>query len=424
MRFLTRSLLFLFVLGLAGLFPYNSSVFAQTPPSASEVVQTDMRSVADFVERAKEALQTGDDFLAFRKEVKTEAWKSGSIYLIVVQDDLVILHTNDPEAEERDIKTPVPEVGMLLDALNNGGTQCIQYDDYQGVEDRYACAVAVSVPSIPGGPRLPGVLIGGLHHDKLPDEPLEDLLGGNYVPEVVASDVVDAETLKAFVDGAVEAIFRQFDVTPPPNNLGRFRPVLRREDGPWRHKDIYLFVRDENFEIIFNANDPSLEDSSRDLFDMNNCDIGEEFLRVMRSNGEDRRCKDLGLLPETPSAPGFFVEYLWDNPDDPNDDDLRFKEGGQEFLDLSPGITPKLSYIRSFPTPEFPDRPSYLIIVGAGVYPQADVETDERCPDDDGCAISSGYCNNPRNILFNLILVGFLLYGAVLWKGRLSSERQ
>ena len=129
-----------------------------------------------------------------------------------------------------------------------------------------------------------------------------------------------------------------------------------------------------NNQVIFNANDPALEHTSLDITDINNCNVGEEIIRVIRN--QPRECPELGLLPEDSQG---FVEYRWDNPDDPNDDDLRFKEGGRK--DLSPGITPKLTYVESFES-----RGSSLI-VGAGIYPSGvgmDTKGDEECANDDG----------------------------------------
>lgn len=412
---LQRGFKFLFVLSLVGGF----SVFAQAQTAASDVNQTDMQSVADFVQRAKEAMETpGNSLSAFRKEAKKEGgpWKSGSTYLIAIRDNNAIIHSNDPEAEDRNLREAVPEVGMLLDSLNsNAGTpQCLSYTDHEGVAGRYACAVTVALPLFLGLPAESFVLIGGLHHGKLPEEDFSTLLGSDYLVETEASDVVDAETLKSFVQGALEAFRNGFNVTPPPQNLSEFRPLLRRADGPWRHGDIYIFIMFDNNEVVFNANDPSLEDTSLSITDINNCNVGEEIIRVARD--EDRQCPELGLLPEDPRG---FVEYRWDNPDDPNDDDLRFKEGGRK--DLSPGITPKLTYVESYETPR-----GISAIVGAGVYPSGasmGTEEDEECTNNDGCAIVES-CNKPKNALFNLFLIGFVLFAVVLWGSRVRNRKQ
>ena len=113
-----------------------------------------MQDVADFVERAKEAVKAPQSsFFTFRKQAKREEgyWKSGSTYLIIIREGFVIMHANDPEAENRDLRTPVPQVGTLLDALNKSSRmpQYIVYDDHEGVTGRYACAVAVDIPTLP-----------------------------------------------------------------------------------------------------------------------------------------------------------------------------------------------------------------------------------------------------------------------------------
>lgn len=400
-----RPLLLLSLLGFTAVFFYTNSVFAQAQIPASAVNQTDMKSVADFVERAKEAWElSGNSFFVFRKEAKREGgpWKSGSTYLIMISEGSAFMHANDPEAENRNLRGAVPEVGMLLDELNSdsGMTQCIMYDDHEGATGRYACAAVVDYLD------ESAFLIGGLHHGKLPEEDFSSLLGSDYIVETEASEVVDAETLKSFVQGALEAFENGFNVMPPPRSFSSFRPLLRRTDGPWRHGDIYLFAMLDNNEVIFNANDPSLEDTSLDITDINNCNVGEEIIRVIR--GQGRECPELGLLPENPEG---FVEYRWDNPDDPNDDDLRFKEGGRK--DLSPGTTPKLTYVESYEVLSG----AFSLIVGAGIYPGG------SGTDNDGCTIA-GYRNNSPNALFNLFLIGFVLFAAVFWKNRLKSKKK
>ena len=170
--------------------------------------------MANFTEEAKTAFEASRSdsvsLFKFRKQMKEEGpWKSGSTYLILVRDGLVAIHANDSEAEDRNLRELVPKVEMLLDKLddNNGTTQCIMYNDHEGVTGRYACAVTINS----SGPST-SFLIGGLHHGKLPEEDFSTLLGSDYPVETEASDVVNAETLKAFVKGARDALEKQFNV--------------------------------------------------------------------------------------------------------------------------------------------------------------------------------------------------------------------
>jgi hypothetical protein len=380
--------------------------------NASDVDVTDEQSVANFVISARDRFL--EISLPFRKEAKDSGgpWKSEpkNLYLIVVNEDRksAFMHAGDQEAEDRDLTVFgnfVSLINMVKEeetaAMNENRSEevvCLRYDDHEGVMGRYACAINSSIPTRTG--TVDRVIIGGLHHEKLPEEDFRDLPGSSYEPGTEAGDVINAETLKSFVEEAAYALENKFGEGGPPS-FSRFRPVLRRTDGPWRKGDIYIFIMLDNNEVIFNANDPSLEDTSLDITDINNCNVGEEIIRVIR--GEDRECPELDLLPENPEG---FVEYRWDNPDDPNDDDLRFKEGGRK--DLSPGITPKLSYVKSV------RAPLGNVIVGAGVYPQ---DTTAQKESDGGCVIS-GDDANQKSTAFNLVLIAFFLLTATLLKNR------
>jgi hypothetical protein len=301
-----------------------------------------------------------------------------------MEDKYSIIHGYYPEAEDRLFGS---QADALLDALGDSeGPECVGYDG------RYACAVRVNA-SFAAVRDRPVILIGGLHHEPLPEEPFEDLIGSDYVPEVKASDVVDAKTLKLFVEGALEAFRANFGISPMVVPYPeRFRPVMRREGGYWNHGDIYLFFMFGN-QVIFNGNDQALEDTTLNITDLNGCNVGDEIMRVLA--GEDRECPSLGLLPEGDTE--GYLEYLWDNPDVEGDEDRRFDDPafGQR---VSPGITPKLGYVQSYHTPFGIDA-----IVGAGVYPKTTEDTD-----DSGCALS-GHGAPGKSALLNLLLIGLIL---------------
>lgn len=415
----TRLFFLLFIMGLIGVFSYNF-VFAQEEEeetemlmSASAVDQKNMQSVRDFLERAKDRLvEVGIE--QFRKELRVESgpWKHESTYLILMDERYPIIHGYYQDAEDRDLAS---QAGTLLAALEGKeGPECVEYNDHEGQTGRYACAVRLNITFRGGGSARPVVLVGGLHHEQLPEEPFEDLLGSNYVPDTKASDVMDAETLKLFVEGALEAFQNNFGVSRMETPyLTRFRPALRREGGYWKQGDIYLFVM-QGAEVIFNGNDQALEDTTLNITDLNGCNVGDEILRVIESDNDSeiRECPSLGLLPEGDSE--NFIEYLWDNPEIEGDEDRRFDDPafGQR---VAPGITPKLGYVKSFRTPI-----GFDVIVGAGVYP-----TDRDVGmggDDNGCAIAESG-NTTKSTLLNLFLAGFVLVTAVSWKNFFRSKR-
>ena len=166
--------------------------------------------------------------------------------------------------------------------------------------------------------------------------------------------------------------------------------------------------------MIFNGNDQALENTTLNITDLNNGNVGDEILRVIESDNdsEARECPSLGLLPEEDSE--NFLEYLWDNPDIAGDEDKRFDNPDFEQR-ITPGITPKLGYVRSIQTPL-----GFDFIVGAGVYPQSVMAEEDS---DNGCAIA-GSDNVPKSTLFNLFLIGFVLFAVVPWINRFKSRRQ
>lgn len=339
----------------------------------------DMESMRAFVEAAKtRALEVG--FSLLRKEAVVEGdWKRDTIYLIILErDGYVILHARDRDSEDRDLSSQ----SLVAEVLARPG-ECIEYDDHEGVSGRYACSVEIESRAMRGN----FIMVAGLHTAPQPEVPLEELVGSNYVPEVQADEVKDAETLKLFVDGALEAVVKNFGVSRAEvPNITRFRPLLRREGGPWNQGDIYIYIMRGN-QVVFNGNNQTLEDTTLNITDRNGCNVGDEIHRVIA--GEDRECKSLGLLPQDSDG---YLEYLWDNPDIEGDEDERFLES-QEF---SPGFTPKLGYVKSFMTQQ-----GVPLIVGSGVYPVAE--------SDGGCTVAG-----PNEALPAGLLVIFLLVGAAI----------
>ena len=408
---------FYLIMCLVGVFSGTSFVSAQQ--TADQVDPTNQQEVKNFVLGAK-SFVSGNPLFVVQAAVIEEGgpWKSGSMYLILMNGTVAEIHAGYLEATDMDLRSSVPEVVELLEGLENGeadeqGVFCIEYADHEGTEGRHACATVVS-QTTPDGRTHERVLIGGLHHGPLPERTFEELLGSDYEPDIKAIDVVDAETLKRFVDGALEAVQANFGVSKMEAPvLTRFRPMLRKEGGYWNHGDIYLFMM-QGYRVIFNGNDQALENTTLDITDLNDCNVGDEILRVIESDNdsEARECPSLGLLPEEDSE--NFLEYLWDNPDIAGDEDKRFDNPDFEQR-ITPGITPKLGYVRSIQTPL-----GFDFIVGAGVYPQSATAEEDS---DDGCAIA-GSDNVPKSTLFNLFLIGFVLFAVVPWINRLKSRRQ
>ena len=132
----------------------------------------------------------------------------------------------------------------------------------------------------------------------------EEIDYGN--PAITASDVVDRETLKAFVKEA-EAYFAASLAAGGIPALSKVRLALRDENGPWRHGSVYLYLLDLiSNTVVFHGAFP-------DRFE----------LRPLVGIARDGVTGEL-ILPQVLEAAksnpeGGFVEYFYDDPDDDTD---------------------------------------------------------------------------------------------------------
>ena len=110
-------------------------------------------------------------------------------------------------------------------------------------------------------------------------------------PEVTAADVVDRETLKAFVHAAKAYGDKAASLPEYLNILEEFRT-----EGPWKQGSIYLFLFTTEGLFILHGADPSLEGQNLiDLEDDNGVKIVQELIAVAADGGG-------------------YVEYLWPDP--------------------------------------------------------------------------------------------------------------
>lgn len=111
-------------------------------------------------------------------------------------------------------------------------------------------------------------------------------------PAIRAQDVVDRDSLKAFVEAAIEAV--PSELTDPLDAYVFFDTTFRPE-GAWRYGAVYLFVATPDGFAFFHATRPELEgEDLSDLEDANGVRITQEYL-------------------EKAAAGGGFVEFLWDD---------------------------------------------------------------------------------------------------------------
>ncbi len=144
------------------------------------------------------------------------------------------------------------------------------------------------------------VLVGGFYRN-LSDLPAGD---GSAVPrpDVTASEVVDRESLEAFVRSALKAFSVALERIGL-DRLGTIRDVFRDEGGYWKHGSIYTFVITTTGYVIFHGADPQREGQiDIDVEDANGVKIVEELINAAQ-NGEG------------------YVEYTWDDPNVDEDGD-------------------------------------------------------------------------------------------------------
>ena len=145
--------------------------------------------------------------------------------------------------------------------------------------------------------------------------------------EVTASDVVDRETLKAFV---LAAKAYADNATTLPEYISVLQEL--RTEETWKYGSIYLFVLTTEGTAIFHAENPDLEGQDLyDLEDANGVKFVQEFIAVAAEGGG-------------------YVEYLWPDP---------LVEGDEEIG------SPKVSYVIPYAAL------GQNFILGSGFYPES-----------------------------------------------------
>ena len=165
-------------------------------------------------------------------------------------------------------------------------------------------------------------------------------------PTITARDVVDRETLKAFVTQAGEWLVPLVETAADPAIISKARIAARDPNGPWRHGPVYLYVLDLTSNIIL------FHGAFPDRFEW----------RPLVSTVRDVVTGRL-ILPQVIEAAksgpeGGFVEYYFDDPTD----------------DTDSADVPKVGYAREFTaTVGRPDGTTFTlnVIIGSGFYGRA-----------------------------------------------------
>ncbi len=298
-------------------------------------------------------------------------WRSGSTYLVsLTPDGRVFIHAKDMALSGRLLNPLI--YAEILTALGVSPTDLVNLASPDPATRGSAFAAVIATlsqepdapfdatapiagvrPGIPGASgyagvyvspefRAPIVLLAGfdLNASHLAREEIDY---GD--PAITARDVVDRETLKAFVTQAGN-YFLEIQRTGDAAAASRARTALRDPNGPWRHASVYLYVLDLSSNIIaFHAAFP-------DRFEY----------RPLRPTVRDVVTGHL-ILPQVIDAAksgpeGGFVQYYFDDPAD----------------DTDSADIPKVGYAREFAGQiQRPDGSTIPVdfIVGSGFYPSS-----------------------------------------------------
>ena len=340
----------LLILGLVGLFTASYSAIAQSPETtASEVV--DRETLQAFVEGAKaqsESITDPNDVTPFLISLSTEGdWKHGNTYLILLYPDGTAgFHAGDPSARGKNLHDIEDDRGnkvvqALIEAANAGGGFVEYYWDdpaQEGDEDTPKIAYATSYVSSLSGSAI--ILVGGYYQDVSQVQVSAPALDPSLIPipEVTAADVVDRETLKAFVHGVFGSFLTALEQIGIESILQQ-RHIFREEGSPWRQGSVYFFVFSTDGYVLFHGADQSLElnTSNLDKTDIN----GVKYLRN---------------LIEVAKEGGGFTQYNFDDPAVEGDEDTG---------------SPKIGYAELI---TFEDNE---LVVGAGFYTGAVTAVEE-----------------------------------------------
>ena len=317
-------------LGSSGLGLANGQV------AASDVV--DRSTLKRFAEGGVSHLRSLDnlsDLVAFKNVVQTEGspWNSGSLFLMLITlDGSIIWHGGNPEVENRSLAAVEDERGKkvfpewLAQAKSGGGFVEYHWDDPTRLDDPLRkLSYSAFYSSAWSGKKL--MLVAGYQQDlsHIP-VPIADLPR----PAVTASEVVDRETLRIFVEESAK-VFQAAYLTENYRGLAGTKNAFRTK-GDWKDGGTYLWVVSDEGIVVFHGSEQHRENkpANLDREDVN----GFKFVEALFAKG---------------AAGGGYVEYHYDNP---------AIQGDEEFG------SPKIGYASSFYLPGLEDP----FIVGSGIY--------------------------------------------------------
>ena len=362
-----------------------------TPPEDPRVtaqqVEDGSASLKDFVlaarDRYKTPTSTLEEALYFQCRVRQEGspWRSGSTYLVqLTPDGRVYEHSKSMALSGRLLNpliyaqiltalgvspTVLADLASPDPAVISGAFGAI-YGALAQEPDAPFDATSLGIPgasghaavSILGSSRLPILLLAGFDLD---ESHLVEEVPDYGDPAVTARDVVDRETLKAFVAQAGEWFIPIVETATDPAAISKVRIAARDPKGPWRHGAVYLYVLDLTSNVIL------FHGAFPDRFEW------RPLVATVRDAVTGRLVLPQVIDAAKSSPEGGFVEYYFDDPTD----------------DTDRADIPKVGYARQFAA-EIPRADGTVfpmeVVIGSGFY--------GREPDD----VSSAPCPLPAGV--------------------------
>ena len=377
------------LLVLAGVFSNTHPALAEcelpagaTPPPEPAVtaqqVEDGSATLKDFALTARDQFKQGqatpEESYYFGCLIRQEGshWRSGSTYIVsLLADGRIFVHAKDMALSGRllnpviygsilaalgvpltvlaDLVSPDPAVAAQAGAtlfntlLQEPDAAFDATIPIPGLSPGIPGAFGYATVYLSGNFNLPIIMLVGfdLNETHVVEEDLD-----YSDPTITAVEVVDRETLKAFVTQAGEFI-REIQKSGDLAASSKLRIALRDPNGPWRHGSVYLYVLDLTSNIIL------FHGAFPDRYE----------LRPLVATVKDVVTGEL-ILPQVieaakSSPEGGFVEYYFDDPTD----------------DTDSADIPKVGYARAFKG-EFDTGQRVIslnFIVGSGFYGSASV---------------------------------------------------
>ena len=314
--------------------PPDPRVTAQQVEDGSASLKDFALSARDIFRHETQVTTTLEQAAYFGCLVRQEgtAWRAGSTYLVqLTPDGRILVHAQDMSLSGR-LLNPVIYAQILYGlgvspadlanlaspdaATRNSALTAVFNTLLQEPDTPFDATVPIPGvrPGIPGASGYAGVYISANFQAPILLLAGFDINASHLVeeeidygdPAITAAEVVDRESLKAFVTEAGR-YFTELQQGGDPAALSKVRIALRDPNGPWRHGSVYLYVLDTASNVIM------FHGAFPDRFE----------LRPLTATVRDVVTGEL-ILPQVidaakSSPEGGFIRYFFDDPADATD---------------------------------------------------------------------------------------------------------